>query len=164
MQKWIQPPACLDHSLHVLKPWYFPPNCAPKMWERHPLFFGLQLASKGFQHPAMQTKIEQHFGGFFHQIKVLQPIERQDSMQTMIRTSRRLDHFCMKWLRTLKSFQIFKSELKNQKPIAVDVLFKAYPMMVPLSCRSNLARRHLKGHLNILGQHKQNCPFCMKVR
>jgi hypothetical protein len=27
----------------------------------------------------------------------------------------------------LKSFQIFKSELKNQKPIAVDVLFKASP-------------------------------------
>ncbi len=28
--------------------------------------------------------------------------------------------------------------LKKQKPIAVDVLFKAYPM-VPLSCRSKLA-------------------------
>jgi hypothetical protein len=32
-------------------------------------------------------------GGFFHQIKVRQPIGRQDSMQTMIRTSRRLDSF-----------------------------------------------------------------------
>ncbi len=29
-------------------------------------------------------------------------------------------------------------KLKNQKPIVVDVLFKAYPM-VPLSCSSNLA-------------------------
>jgi hypothetical protein len=34
--------------------------------------------SKEFQHPAIQTKIEQHFGGFFHQIKVRQPIGRQD--------------------------------------------------------------------------------------
>jgi hypothetical protein len=25
-----------------------------------------------FQHRAIQTKIEQHFGGFFHQIKVRQ--------------------------------------------------------------------------------------------
>ncbi len=45
----------------------------------------------------------------------------------------------MKRLRT-KSFQIFKSELKNYKQIAVDVLFKAYPM-VSLSCRST-SQRH----------------------
>jgi hypothetical protein len=48
----------------------------------------------------------------------------------------------MKRLRTLKSFQIFKTELKNLKPMAVDVLFYAYPM-VPLSCRSNLAGWYL---------------------
>ncbi len=33
-------------------------------------------------------------------------------------------------------------KLKNQKHIAVDVLLKGFPM-VPLSCRSNLARRYL---------------------
>jgi hypothetical protein len=55
------------------------------MRERHQLFFGLQLLSKEFQHPAIQTKKEQHFGRFFHQIKVRQPIGRQDSMQTVIR-------------------------------------------------------------------------------
>jgi hypothetical protein len=66
---------------------------APKMWERHQLFFGLRLVSKDFQHPAIQTTIEQHFGGFFHQIKVRQPIGRQDNMLTVIRTSRRLDSF-----------------------------------------------------------------------
>jgi hypothetical protein len=49
--------------------------------------------SKEFHHPAIQTKIEKHFGGFFHQIKVRQPIGRQDSIQTVIRTSRRLDSF-----------------------------------------------------------------------
>jgi hypothetical protein len=50
--------------------------------------------------------------------------------------------FCMKRLRTFKSFQIFNIKIKKQKAIAVDVLFKAYPS-VPLSCRSNLARRYL---------------------
>jgi hypothetical protein len=34
----------------------------------------------------------------------------------------------MKRLRTLKSFQIFKIKIKKSKHIAVDVLFKAYPM------------------------------------
>jgi hypothetical protein len=32
----------------------------------------------------------------------------------------------MKLFRILKSFQIFKREIKKSKPIAVDVLFKAY--------------------------------------
>jgi hypothetical protein len=41
----------------------FPPNHAPKIQERHQLFFGLQLVSKEFEHPPSQTKIEQHFGG-----------------------------------------------------------------------------------------------------
>jgi hypothetical protein len=46
------------------------------------LFFELQLESEELQYFAIQTKIEQHFGGFFHQIKVCQPIGRKDSMQT----------------------------------------------------------------------------------
>jgi hypothetical protein len=75
------------------------------MREKNQLFFGLQLVSKEFQHPAIQTKIEQHFGGFFHKIKVHQPIGRQDSMKTVIQTSRRLDSF-------FRTFQIFKSEIK----------------------------------------------------
>jgi hypothetical protein len=75
-----------------------------------------------------QSKIEQHFSGFFHQIKVHQPIGRQDSMQTVIRAIRRLDSFLHEAAQNLKSFQIFKSEIKS-KPIAVDVLFKAYPMV-----------------------------------
>jgi hypothetical protein len=58
----------LDRGLHVLKP----PNCDPKLRERHQLIFELRLVSKEFQHPAIQTKIEQHFGGFVHQIKVRQ--------------------------------------------------------------------------------------------
>jgi hypothetical protein len=41
--------------------------------------------------------------------------------------------FCMNRLRPLKSFQIFKVKIKNQKPIAVEVLFKAYPIEPPVS-------------------------------
>jgi hypothetical protein len=86
------------------------------MWERHQLFFGLRLVSKDFQHPVIQAKIEQHFGGFFHQINVRQPIGRQDSMQTMIRTTRRLDLFLHEATQNFEVFSntVFKSELKNQ--------------------------------------------------
>jgi hypothetical protein len=43
-----------------------------------------------------------------------------------------------------QNFEVFSklTKIKNQKPIAVDVLFKAYPM-VPLSYRSNLAGGYL---------------------
>ncbi len=123
------------------KPCFFMPNCAPKMRERQQLFFGLRLVSKEFQNPTIQTKIVQSFRRFFYQIKVCQPIGRYYSKQTVILISRRLDHFCMKRLRTLKLFKIFRTEIKKPKTIAVDVLFRAYPM-VPLSCRSNLAERY----------------------
>jgi len=55
----------LDHGLHVLKPRSFPLNRAPQMQERHKLFFELWLVSKEFQHPAIQTNIEQHLADFF---------------------------------------------------------------------------------------------------
>jgi hypothetical protein len=84
-------------------------NRVPKMQERYQLFFGLRLVSKESHHSAIQTKIELHFGGFFPQMKVRQPIGRQDSMQTAGGWS----HFCMKRLRTLNSYQIFK--IKNKK-------------------------------------------------
>jgi hypothetical protein len=74
------------------------------MRERHQLFFGLWLGSKKFQHPAIQTNIEQHFGGFFQQIKVCQPIGRQDSMRTVIQTSRRLNSFLHE---AAQNFEVF---------------------------------------------------------
>jgi hypothetical protein len=92
----------LDDGLRLLKA----PNCAPKMRDRHKLFFGLRLVSKEFQHPAIQTKIEQHFGGFFHQIKGHQPLGRQDSMQTVIRTGRNLDSFLHE---TAQNFKVFSN-------------------------------------------------------
>jgi hypothetical protein len=76
------------------------------MQERHQLFFGLQLVRKEFQHPTIQTKTEQHFGGLFYQIKVRQLIGRQDSMQTVIRTSRRLDSFLHE---VAQNFEVFSN-------------------------------------------------------
>jgi hypothetical protein len=67
----------------VLKPLSFSPNRAPKVREGHQFSFGLRLESEELHHSAIQTKIEQHFGGFLYQIKVCQPIGRKDSMQTI---------------------------------------------------------------------------------
>ncbi len=53
-------------------------------------------------------------------------------MQTVIQTRRRLDSFlheAAKNLEVFSSLGIFRSEIKNQKPIVVDVVFKAYPMV-----------------------------------
>jgi hypothetical protein len=79
------------------------------MRESQQLFFGLRLVSKKFeefQHPAIQTKIVQPFGGFFHQIKVSQPRGRKDSIQTVIRTSRRLDSFLYE---AAQNFEVFSN-------------------------------------------------------
>jgi hypothetical protein len=76
------------------------------------LFLGLRLVSRIFeenQKSAIQTKIEQHFGGFFQQINVWQPIGRKDSKQPS--SQQGSIHFCMERLRTLNSSQIFK--IKN---------------------------------------------------
>jgi hypothetical protein len=88
-----------------------------KMRERYQLFFGLWLVSKESQHSAIQTKIELHFGGFFHQMKVSQPIGRQDSMQTVIRTSRRLESFLHEEAQNfelLSNIQDQKLKIKNK--------------------------------------------------
>jgi hypothetical protein len=99
----------------VLKPQSFLPNRAPKTRERYQLLCVLRLLSKEFHHSAIQTKTALHFGGFFHQMKVCQPIGRQDSKQTMIRTSRRLDSFLHEAAQNLKSFKKLKSEIKKLK-------------------------------------------------
>jgi hypothetical protein len=76
------------------------------------LFFGLRLLSRiseEFQHSAIQTKIVQHFGGFFHQIKVRQPIGGKYSRKAMIQTSRRLDSFLHE---AAQNFEVF-SNIQN---------------------------------------------------
>jgi hypothetical protein len=66
----------------------------------------IRRACKEFQHHTIQTKIEQHFGGIFHQKKVCKPIERQDSMQTVIRTIRRLDSILHE---AAQNFEVFSN-------------------------------------------------------
>jgi hypothetical protein len=102
-QKRIHP------SAYSHKPQSFLPNRAPKTPESQQLFFGLQLVSRIFQHPAIQIKIVQPFGVFFPQIKARQPIGRKDSMQTVNRTSRRLDSFLYE---VAQNFEVF-SNIQN---------------------------------------------------
>jgi hypothetical protein len=62
------------------------------------MFFG-RLVSRifeEFQHPVIETKIVQHFGGFFHPIKIV--------FKSCAKEAGRWMHFCMKQLRTSKSF------------------------------------------------------------
>jgi hypothetical protein len=64
-------------------------------------------------------------------------------MQTVIQTSWRLDSFLHEVAENYELLSnIPRSKIKNKKPIAVDVLFKAYPL-ASLSCRSNLAGWYL---------------------
>jgi hypothetical protein len=86
------------------------------MRERNQLSFGLQLESEELHHSAIQTKKELDFGGFFHRVTVRQPIGRQDSMQTVNRTSRRLDSFLHEAAQNfelLKNIQDQKLKIKN---------------------------------------------------
>jgi hypothetical protein len=64
--------------MHVLKPRSFPQNRAPNKGETSVV---LWITAREKRIP---TKIEHHFAGFFHQIKVRHPTGRQDFMQTLI--------------------------------------------------------------------------------
>jgi hypothetical protein len=50
-------------------------------------------------------------------------------MQTVIQTSKRLDSFLHEAAKNFEVFSNFKIEIKKSKTYAVDVLFKAYPMV-----------------------------------
>ncbi len=52
-----------------------------------------------FQHPAIRTKLVQHFGGFFHQIKVCQPIGRTEQAAGWINF----------WMKRLRDFEAFSN-------------------------------------------------------
>jgi hypothetical protein len=141
----MNPTSCLFGSRFVwAQTAIFPPNRTPKMPESQQFFFGLRRMSRifeKFQHPASAA-----LWRIFQQIKVRQPqYEERILYKPGSEQAGCWIHFCMKVLRTLKSFQIFKTEIKKSKTYrkGVDVLFKAYPM-VPLFCRSNLAVRYLE--------------------
>jgi hypothetical protein len=101
----------------------------------------LQLLSrkfKEFQHPAIQTKIEQHLADFNKSA----PANRKKGFYTNHDPNKQEVGFIFVWSGSepWSLLKYLKLKLKAQKPISVDVPFKAYPM-VPL--RSNLAGRYL---------------------
>ncbi len=124
MQKWILPPPCLDHGLHVLKPRSFLPNRTPKMQERTKPNTNQnrtalwRMFSSNLRAPANRKT------GFYAN-------HNQEKKQEV--------GFIFAWNNSelWSLFKYSRVKLKNQKALAVDVLSKAYPM-VPLSCRSNL--------------------------
>ncbi len=122
----------------------FPPSRAPKMLGSQQLFFGGRLVSRifaEFQHPAIQTKIVQ-------QKNKSAPAKREKRFYTN-RVPKKQEVggiFVWSGLELLSFFKYSRSKLKNQKPIAVDVLIKAYPTAL-LSCRSNLAGRKVRLYL-----------------
>jgi hypothetical protein len=101
------------------QPQSFSPNRSPKMRKNQQICFGLWLVSKifeEFQNPAIRTKIEQHFGGFFHQIKVSQPVGRHDSIQAVCQRMRRLEAFLYLFSASeLRTFSKIQDQNKNIK-------------------------------------------------
>jgi hypothetical protein len=79
-----------------------------------------------FQHPAISNQNSAALWQVFSSNK--RPI------QAVCRRMRRLEAFLYL---TAQNFELFRKK-RFKKPIAVDVLSEAYPM-IPLSCRSNLA-------------------------
>ncbi len=122
----------------------FPPNRSPKLRESQLLSFGLRLVRKIFEETITTCNPNQSLWKIFSSNKARQPIGRKDSIQTVNLTSRRLDSFLYEAVQNFEVFSNIQKWIeKIKKHIAVDVLFKAYPM-VPLSCRSNLAERYLE--------------------
>jgi hypothetical protein len=90
----------------MLKLRSFPPNCAPKMRERHQLFFGLRLLSKEFQHPQSKPKYSSTLADFSSNKSA--PANRKTGFNAnVIRTSRRLDSFLHELVQNFEVFQIF---------------------------------------------------------
>ncbi len=143
MQKWIQPPACSVHGLHRILSSYWLAHCyLMKKSTKVQLFFGSDCGMMKFftlkPQPKGQLMSLPHFWG-----TVWWKRSRLEHMQTVSRTSRRIRGLFV-WsgpeLWTL--IKESRSKIKNLKHIAVDFLLKGFPM-IPLSCRSNLARRYL---------------------
>ncbi len=74
----------------------------------------ITLLSKKFQHPAIQTKIEHHYGQIFSSNKSV-PANRKTGFYANRNPNKQVVGFIFSWSRTLKSFQIFKSEIKKLK-------------------------------------------------
>ncbi len=95
-----------------------------------------------FQNPEIQTKIVQHFGIFFQQIKVCRPVGTRNKgfYTNRVPKKQKIGGILYLAAHSLGVFSTFQDQnLKNQKFIAGDVLIKAY-QMAPISCGSYLAQ------------------------
>jgi hypothetical protein len=135
MQKWIQPPACSDQAhFHLMK-----------KSAKVQLYFGLDCGMMEFFTYEPQSKEQlislSHFWTRFGEkgcgLSTCKPwSEQAGGLEAFL-------HEAAQNFEVVSScFKYSELKLKSQKPVVVDVLFKAYPM-VPLSCRSNLAGRYL---------------------
>ncbi len=115
MQKWIQPPACSDHGLHrTLSSYWLAHFYLMKKSAKELLYFCLDCGMMKFFTFKPQPKeqfisLTHLWSGLAKKIAVWahanrDPNKQEDWIQ-----------FCMKRLRTSKSFKIFKSEIKKLK-------------------------------------------------
>ncbi len=130
MQKWIQPPACLDHGLHVLKPRFFLPNYAPKRQERYQLFFGSKVRNSNI----LQSKQNRAalWWRMFSSNKSA-PASRKTGFYASRDPKKQEVGLIFTWSNSelWSLFKYSRVKFKNQNSLVVDVLFKAYPI-VPL--------------------------------
>ncbi len=79
-------------------------------------FFGLRLVRRIFEETLTSrnpNQIVQHFGRFFHQIKVRQPIRSKDYVHTVCQRSRRLEAFSYL---AAQNFELFLNNHSNPLP------------------------------------------------
>ncbi len=138
----FNPPTCWDHGLYSHKPQSFPPNQSPKMRESQQLVFGLRLVRRIFEENL--TSCNPYQNSATPLSNKHEPANRETGFYTNRNPNKQEVGFNFVWSGSelWSLFKYSEVKLKNQEHIAVDVLFKAYPM-VPLSRRSNLARRYL---------------------
>ncbi len=141
MQKWIQPlhvriMVCIESFLPVgwrtFIWWKSPPKCCSILVWIARCWNSLLTSRNPKNNWCLSSIFVARFSGKDGFLSTCKPWSKQVGSW---------NHFCTKQLRTLNSCKIFKIK-NNKKTKAVDVLFKAYPM-VPFSCRSNLAGRYL---------------------
>ncbi len=115
MQNSTQPPACSDHGLHRILSSYWLAHCYylfdkknPPKWRSILVWIAewcMQAATQrtiDASPPFKEYGLAKKIAAWAHANR--DPNKQEDWIQ-----------FCMKWLRTLKSFKIFKSEIKKFK-------------------------------------------------
>jgi hypothetical protein len=129
------PPTSSADELYGHKQQSFPPSKSPKMRESQQLFFGFRTRADYLKNSKIQHSNQNSAALWWIFSSVYQPVGRKDSIQAVCRRMRRKSHFCIigSELLTLQD-----PNKKIKKPIEVDVLSKAYPMIL-FSCKSNLA-------------------------